>query len=525
MLGWVNLMLSGLPVDLLPALTVYLLIGGAFTSILLRVLGVKTIVTLIYGSLFLVFTAAASIVVYIEAGKRILLYTLGGFTPLVGISYEVDLFSASIGLVVALLSLLIYPLLKYFTPGLNEYGVALYLGLIAGLLGVTYTGDVFNSFVMLEVLTISMLGLLALKGDIKAYFASLRYGLLVFVTGLVYFLGATLLYFAVGALNMGYLALWSIDPRFIIGRAEYSVLPVETAVLFPLILMTWSLIAEEALAPLHFWLPDAYSSAPPAVAGLLAGVAEAVGYYLLLRLYYTVYSNIPSEVALLLRLAGIASILVGGFGLIYSKRLLKMISYSVILDTGYIAIASSLSEAGVGVVLSYVVAHAVVKPLLFISSGWAAYTRGGDSLDELKGVFRGSRVMQLGFTTGALAVIGIPPTILFSAKLELYSVLLNYISGDLTLILSLIVALLGSGLALAGFIKAVSATILAYDSESTKPDGLIKAYTLLFTLLVLALGVAYMPLRDGFIEPASSALIHGRLNYVLEAFKAIIGGG
>jgi len=515
---------AGISVAMLPALVVYLLIGGAFTAVLLKALKVRASIVGIYGFLYLVFTLASSIIVYIHARRDVLIYTLGGYTPLIGIAYEVDLFSASMGLIVSLLALAMYPLLHLLDSVLNEYTVALYLGLVAGLLGVVYTGDVFNSFVMLEVLTISMLGLLASSRSLRAYKATLRYGLLAFVTGLVYFLAATLLYFAVGALNMGYIASWNILPGTIMGKALYGTIQLDAVILFPLILMTWSILAEEALAPLHFWLPDAYSSAPPSVSGLLAGVGEAVGYYLLLRLYYTLYSSIPGPVALSLRVLGVITMLIGGFGLVYSNRLLKIISYTVILDTGYIAVAVSLGPEGVPTALSYVVAHAVVKPLLFITSGWAVHARGSDSLDDLKGVFRSSRLMQLGFVTGAIAVIGIPPTILFSAKLSLYTGLLGALSSDPTIILSLITALLGSGLALAGFIKAVSSTILSYNGAGeAKPAASVKAYVVVFTILVLALGLLYQPLMEAFINPASSSLVDGRVNYVMKALLSIIG--
>ncbi|MEL9908011.1 MAG: proton-conducting transporter membrane subunit [Desulfurococcus sp.] len=511
---------GGLPVETLPALTVYLLIGGSFTLILFKALRVKASILRVYSGLYLVFAVASALLIYLEARKSVLIYVVGGFPSLIGIAYEVDLFSASMGLIIAVLSLAIYPLLGILDSILNEYTMALYLGLVAGLLGVTYTGDLFNSFVMLEVFTISMLGLIAARNTVRAYKAALRYGLLALVTGLIYFLGATLMYFAVGALNMGYIATWNTR-LFILGKAIYASLPLESVILFILILMTWSLIAEEALVPLHFWLPEAYSAASPAVAGLLAGVSEAAGYYLLLRLYYTLYSAIPEPVALMLRVLGVITIIIGGFGILYSDRLLSMISYSVILDTGYIAIAASLGPSGVPVVLAYVVAHAVVKPLLFITGGWAVINRGNDKLISLQGVFRGSRIMQLGFVTGAVAVIGIPPTVLFSAKLELYINLFNAMGADPSLILSLIVSLLGSGLALAGFIKAVSVTVLSYSDNVVRPRGVVEAYVLVFTIIVIALGVAYSIVAQGFIEPASQSLIYGRLNYVMKALSAI----
>ncbi len=520
-------MLGSTEPGLLAPLSAFLLIGGAFSVILLKALKAPKVVTRIYSYVFVIVSLVFSFWLYIEtSGGDMFVYTVGGFPPPIGIVYQVDGFSALFGLVIAILFAVFYPLIGVLSDA-NEYFYALFLGLEAGMLGVVYTGDLFNSFVMLEVLTISALGLIAMSKTRDSYVAVYRYGILMFITGILYFFAAALMYFATGTLSIGYIAAWNYAPGILAGKSAYIGASMGAVIGFILLLLTWSLIAEEALAPLHFWLPDAYSSAPPVIAGLLAGVGEAVGYYLMLRFYYTIYAGVPWSIAVLLRVLGIITIIIGGFGIVYSDRLLKMISYSVILDTGYIALAVSIGPQGVPVVLSYVIAHAIVKPLLFISAGWARQVSGTDKLDGLSGVFRSSKLMQVGFVSGALAVIGIPPTILFAAKLELYINMFNSLLGDPLMIIAIIAAFIGSGLAAAGFIKAVSATILSPNKRSFGVKPGIKAYVLLLTLAVFAFGLLYPVFHNQVIVPASNILVEHRDAYINEILKLIpqLAGG
>jgi len=75
--------------------------------------------------------------------------------------YEVDYLSAFMGLLIGfvfpLVNIVTYRYLNKLSKH-NEWYYTLYLGLEAGLFGIFYTGDLFNLFVMLEVLSITAYG-------------------------------------------------------------------------------------------------------------------------------------------------------------------------------------------------------------------------------------------------------------------------------------------------------------------------------------------------------------------------------
>jgi len=169
------------------------------------------------------------------------------------------------------LALFLYPLIPVFHSGADEYYLALYIGLVAGFTGVLYTGDLFNMFVMMEVALLSTYGLVALGGSKQSYKSAFDYAMVAGVGGLVFFMGAVLIYFATGTLNLGHMGLVMQG----VATCFKGVSPTPTNALRVLVLfLFWGLVVDEALAPLHFWLPPAYSSAGPVAASLLAGASE-----------------------------------------------------------------------------------------------------------------------------------------------------------------------------------------------------------------------------------------------------------
>ncbi|MCC6033422.1 MAG: hydantoin racemase [Desulfurococcaceae archaeon] len=510
--------------SLLPALTPYMLIFGAFTLVFFKVAKARIIFARVYALVYLVLSFALSVSTYFTVrSSGIVYYELGGFPPPIGITYVVDEFSAFLGVIVTGLALFLYPLIPVFHSGADEYYLALYIGLVAGFTGVLYTGDLFNMFVMMEVALLSTYGLVALGGSKQSYKSAFDYAMVAGVGGLVFFMGAVLIYFATGTLNLGHMGLVMQG----VATCFKGVSPTPTNALRVLVLfLFWGLVVDEALAPLHFWLPPAYSSAGPVAASLLAGASEGVAYYALARIVYTVLGGLNPILEYSLRILGIASIIVGGVGALYSKSLTRTISYTVVMDSGYVAIALSLGPTGLQVALIYVLAHLVVKPLLFLTAGWVKGAYGTDSLDKIEGSFRASKALQASLIIGALAVTGLPPTIFFIAKLGVYVNLFNALSMDVTIPLALFTSLAGSLLALAAFLKAVSATVLAPPREAFKPvSTILKAYLLTLTALTILLGVVYGFLINPFISSASNSIVAGRPEYLSVIENILFCGG
>ena len=511
---------------LIAALTPYFLI---FTAFALPAFKVAKAPKYVGKAIAIVMQAIIFVMTLFTFGQvwsgRVLYYTFAAFPPPVGITYSVDFLNAFLAVLASTLFLIITPLSNHFVND-NEYFYAGMLGLEAGMLGVIYTGDIFNMFVMMEVTLISAYVVISSPRTGSSIKAAFKYAMVGTAAGMIFFLGAVMYYNALGTLNLGQggAIIAGLIPNM--GRALHP----QLAIGFVMDIILFSLLAEAAVVPLHFWLPDAYSRAPPTVASLMAGLSEGISFYVIFRLFYVVNQGLTYEAFITLYVLGVITILVGGLGMIYSTDLMKIIAYSTILDVGYMAIALTFGTYGVYIALAYIFAHALVKPTLFLSAGWVTKSAGSSSLDKLKGAFKGSPALMASFLVGAAAVVGIPPTILFQAKLSLYQVVLFVTRFPQYRLLygfyqplTLIVMLLGSALALAGFLKAIYATYLTPGKPISGAPTYLKIVVLSLATAVIALGIAYAYVSGYLIEPAYSSLTpQHRIYYLL---KAITLGG
>ena len=119
-------------------------------------------------------------------------YWLGGWQPPWGIEYRVDHFNAFMLVLVAALALLaaVYSRrsVEAELPDRVALFWSLYLLLITGLLGIIVTGDMFNLFVLLEVVSLTGYALIAI-GRGRATLASFRYLILGTIGACFYLIG------------------------------------------------------------------------------------------------------------------------------------------------------------------------------------------------------------------------------------------------------------------------------------------------------------------------------------------------
>ncbi|MBU2590769.1 MAG: hypothetical protein KKC21_01945, partial [Nitrospinae bacterium] len=86
------------------------------------------------------------------------------------------------------------------------YYYTVLLLMLAGMSGVTMTGDCFNFYIFLEIATISSYVLVAIPGDGRSYEAAFKYTLIGALGSILLVFGIALLFSATGTLNMAYAA-------------------------------------------------------------------------------------------------------------------------------------------------------------------------------------------------------------------------------------------------------------------------------------------------------------------------------
>lgn len=203
-------------------------------------------------------------------------HELAGWSPPLGISLRADGLSASFLALTAVVGTAtsVYAASSTATYGDNRRFWSLWLMLWAGLTGVLVSGDLFNTYVALEMVSLSAVGLVALGGR-DAWAPALRYLLVAVLGSLFYLMAVAAIYGMTGTLDMQSAgAVIAADPT------------AETR--WPLALAIVGLGIKSALLPLHSWLPPAHASAPAAVSPLLSALVVKAAFVVLVRVWFDV---------------------------------------------------------------------------------------------------------------------------------------------------------------------------------------------------------------------------------------------
>ncbi|MGE0256529.1 MAG: monovalent cation/H+ antiporter subunit D family protein [Alphaproteobacteria bacterium] len=341
-------------------------------------------------------------------------YMIGNWEAPLGIEYRIDeanafvlLLVAGVGAVVALWG---RESVAAEVEGPRErWYWTMYLLALAGLLGVTITGDAFNVFVFLEISSLASYVLIALGRDRRALTASYQYLIMGTIGATFFVIGVGLLYTMTGTLNMADLA----ERLPLVEETR----PVHAAFAFLAVGISLKL----ALFPLHLWLPNAYAYAPSATTAFLSATATKVAVYMFLRFFLSIFGGAEffERLALpdVLLVLSLAAIFAASTVAIFQSDVKRMLAYSSVAQIGYITlgigIGTRLALAG-GIV--HLFNHAVMKGALFLLLGGIAYRIGNVTIDRLAGLGRRMPLTTAGLVIAGLSLVGTPGTVGFVSK-------------------------------------------------------------------------------------------------------------
>lgn len=348
------------------------------------------------------------------SGGGLISYYLGSWPAPWGIEYRIDAVNVYLALIVSVIAAVVAVYMRRSVaaevPHERHYlFYAMYALCLAGLLGITVTGDGFNMFVFFEISSLATYVLVALGRDRRALMASYQYLVMGTIGATFFVIGVGLLYLMTGTLNLADMAARLRDvtePR-----------PVLAALAF----ITVGISLKLALFPLHLWLPNAYAYAPSAVTAFIAATATKVSVYVLLRFYYSVFGESAVFSALpmggILLALSLAAIFIASAVAIFQGNVKRMFAYSSVAQIGYITLGVSFDSAtGLTAGIVHVFNHALTKGGLFLLLGGIALRLGVVRFDAIGGIGRAMPFTSFGIVLGGLSLIGIPATVGFVSK-------------------------------------------------------------------------------------------------------------
>lgn len=378
------------------------------------------------------FSALSVLCQTLAAGKPVH-YWMGGWAPPLGIEFVLDPLNALLAVIITFVSILVFIYSRPFFKNEDWLQVGGYNTLFAlltvGMCGMVITGDVFNLYVYLEVMSLAGYGLIALGGR-KSMIAAFRYLLLGTIGASLYLIGVAYLYAMTGTLNMADMAA--------------RVAPQLDSPLFAAAVACFVIGfgIKMALFPLHGWQPDSYTYAHPAAAPLIAGVMSKIPAYAIIRFLFYLFGTDNYVVASALNLIGVlgaAGILLGSVMALAQYDMRRLLAYSSVAQIGYIAVGLALGNVYgfIGAVL-HIISHAFMKSSLFLVAGGLQYRFGETNIYRLGGIGQKMKLSSMTLVFAAFSMVGLPPTAGFFSKL--YLLIGSYESGQYIYIAVLVIS-------------------------------------------------------------------------------------
>ncbi len=437
--------------------------------------------------------------------KTEITYIIGNWPRPYGIEIRFDQFSTSSLVITGLTLLILIYSLRYIEKSLPENKITPYytlvLLLITGMNGFVITGDLFNLFVFLEILSLSSYALTAISGTKLAEMAAFKYLIVGALSSVCILLAIALLYSITGSLNM-------ID----IGRQISVINPSKLVLVMSFALFAIGFSVKSAIFPLHIWLPDAHSIAPSSVSALLSGIVVKIGILGIIRILWIFRMadnaiNLKAFLNLFVWLGGI-SIIMGAFFAFFQNDIKLMLAYSTISNIGYISMGIGLFShfSLLGAVI-HIFNHAIIKTTLFLCAGSIIYRTGYRLLSDLRGVAKNMPVTLGSLAIGAVSIVGIPPTSGFICK---WYIALGALEANR--IFFAIILLFGALLIFGYYIKIINTAYFKQPLTKDKLKG-VKESPLSMTIPIGILAVLCIVFGVGAIIPIS---------YIDPAVKALL---
>lgn len=505
-------MFSFLTLDFVKHFPVVAVMGLFLCAFLVEIFGAKNKIirnTITLIAAFGAFALIAALIKPVLIDGNILAYWMGNWEPVegyaIGIGYEIDALNMFFALLVVTTILLaaIYSM-KYMARDhhLGHY-YTLFLMLSGSVLGLVLTGDIFNMFVMIEIMTFASVALTAFRNNKNgALEAGFKYLIVGSIGSSMTLAGIALLYAQCHTLNMAQ-----------ISAALANGLTPTTVLAFALMFAGFGV--KSYLVPFHAPAADAYMTAPTSISMVFSGMVNKAGVYGMIRLVYIIFRamDLPA-LQLMLATFGTVTMFVGVTMALAQHDFKRLLAFHSISQIGYVITAIGLATVlGLEAGLFHAMNHTLFKGLLFLTAGAVLYATGTTDLDKLGGLAKKMPKTAICFLIGAFSISGLPPFNGFASKWMIYQATYQKAAetGNFAYAFVTIVALVVSVMTLASFIKVTQAVFfgqLPKHLEDTKEVPLsMRVPMWIMSALCILSGVFYSFVEKFLLAPAAKAVL------------------
>ncbi|MCU5746900.1 Na+/H+ antiporter Mnh2 subunit D [Staphylococcus sp. SQ8-PEA] len=407
---------------LLPVVCALILVFTRKQSLISRILSI--------GTMLISTVISLALLIYVMKHGPVVL-DFGGWRAPFGIQFVGDPLSlvlvTSSSVVVTLI--IAYGFGRAEKRAIRYYLPSFILFLTAGVVGSFLTADLFNLYVMFEVMLLASFVLVTLGQSVEQLRAAIIYVVLNIIGSWLLLVGIGLLYKLTGTLNYALVA----------HRLSQMEDHQSTVIISMIFLVAFS---SKAALVLFMWLPKAYSVLNTELAALFAALMTKVGAYALIRFFTLMFNDYTEITHKLLVFLACITMIIGAFGVIAYTDIKKVAAYQVILSIGFIILGlGTYTFSGVNGAIFYLINDIIVKTLLFFIIGSLIYLTGRRHYKYCHGLAKREPFFGVAFIIMIFAIGGVPPFSGFPGKVYIFKGAIengNYIGLTLMIVTSLI---------------------------------------------------------------------------------------
>ena len=387
--------------------------------------------------------------------------------------------------------------MKFVFVDIEDSKVNLYFVMIclmmSSLLALIYTNDLFNAYVFVEINTIAACALIMIRNNGHTLVAAAKYMIMSLLGSGLVLIGISMIYDLTGHLSMPFIreAIAKITVN-----GEYA---VPMTVVIGLICV--GLAIKSALFPFHSWLPDAYSYSSASSSAILSSLVSKSYIFLLIKIFYRLIGMdvmVEHKITNILFVFAIIGMLMGSISAMKSHDIRRLIAFSSVAQIGYIYMGIGLgTRAGMNAAIFHIMSHAASKAMLFIAArGLSEVSGNSKDFTDLKGSGLRNKIAGVGFTVGALSMVGIPLFAGFTSKVYFAEAAL--MASQKKMAIAMVVLAISTILNAVYFIRAVISIYTPRNEHFIVPGykvaATMRVSLILFILLNFFLGIFSNPI-------------------------------
>lgn len=325
-------------------------------------------------------------------------------------------------ILVFLFLIFLFSLKSYIGDFLNydyEFIVILFFSFFSSVL-ILNSNDLISLFFIIELQSLAFYILVSSKQNSSF---STESGLKYFIIGsfsssLILF-GISLIYGFTGLLSYNDLFLYS-SGLFINFNFNYITIPFFLGLIF----LCFGLLFKLGSAPFHMWMPDVYEGSPLIITAYLSTIPKISLIFVFVRLYYFTFFNLFEIYQIIFIFSAIFSIVLGSIAAIYQIKIKRLLTYSMITNTGYLVLAISLGNFyGIYILFFYLITYILIMLGLFFSFISLRDQVSGFTIKKINllvNLWESNPYLCFSIFIFLFSIAGIPPLMGFYGKMFLF---------------------------------------------------------------------------------------------------------